>query len=42
MTVEELMKDPEIAEMVEDIEWMAWLLKGCSISFEEWEGLEAS
>ncbi len=27
MTVDELMADPEIAEIVEEIEWMAWLLR---------------
>lgn len=27
MTAEELMLDPEIGEMVEEIEWLAWLLR---------------
>ncbi len=27
MTVDEMMADPEIAEMVEEIEWLAWLLR---------------
>ena len=28
MTVEELLEDPEIGEMVEEIEWLASLLEG--------------
>ena len=27
MTVDELLQDPEIAEMVEEIAWLAWLLR---------------
>lgn len=27
MTLSELMADPEIAEMVDEIEWMAWLMR---------------
>jgi len=27
MTVEELLADPEILEMVEEIEWIAWLMR---------------
>ena len=27
MTADELIKDPEIAEMVEEIEWIAWFLR---------------
>jgi len=26
-TVDELMADPEIKELVEDIEWIAWLMR---------------
>jgi len=31
MTVDELLEDPEIGEIVEEIEWLAWLLRvwGC-------------
>jgi len=28
MTVDELLQDPEIAEMVEEIEWLASMLEG--------------
>jgi len=27
MEVDELLADPEISEMVEEISWLAWLLK---------------
>ncbi len=27
MTVDELMADPEIAEMVKEISWIAWLMR---------------
>ena len=27
MTLDELIEDPEIGGMVEEIEWMAWLMK---------------
>jgi hypothetical protein len=27
MIVDELLKDPEISEMVEEIEWLAWLMR---------------
>ena len=27
MTVDELMADPEIDEMVEEISWIAWLMR---------------
>ncbi len=27
MTPDEMMEDPEIAEMVEEIDWIAWLMR---------------
>lgn len=32
MTVEELLEDAEIGEMVEEIEWLAWLMRVWEVS----------